>query len=258
MNATDLALLADYKRLLEQPSFVARATNLIGSPIEKAMEKLPANWQGKISEATRAALTKSLQVATNSMDAGNHGPSPRLHKLAAAASGALGGAFGLPALVVELPVSTTIMLRSIADIARASGEDLSRADSRVECLNVFALGGVATGDDGAESGYFAVRAALARAVSEAAAFIAERGIVMEGAPALARLIAVLAARFQVQVSQKAAAQAIPILGAAGGAALNVAFTDHFQDIATAHFGVRRLERQYGATVVRAAYERIAL
>jgi hypothetical protein len=258
LNDTDLAALANYKHLLEQPSFVARATNLIGSPIEKGIEKLPQNWQENISEATRKALTKSLDVAMTTMEAGEKESYPRLHKLAAMVSGGVGGAFGLPALVIELPVSTTIMLRSIADIARANGEDLAQEAIRLECLNVFALGGVATGDDGAESGYFAVRAALAKAVSEAAAFIAERGILMEGAPALVRLIATIAARFQVQVTQKAAAQMVPVLGAAGGAAINLAFTDHFQDVATGHFGVRRLERQYGAEQVRLAYERIAL
>lgn len=258
MNDADLAQLAEYKHLLEQPSFVARATNLIGSPIEKGIERLPESWRGKISEVTQQALGKSLAVALQTLDAREQTANRGWHKAAAALSGGMGGAFGLAALAIELPVSTTIMLRSIADIARAEGEDLSHPDIRIECLNVFALGGVATSDDGAESGYFVVRAALARAVGEAAAFIAERGVVMEGAPALVRLVATIAARYQVQVSQKAAAQAVPLLGAAGGAAINLAFTNHFQDIATGHFGVRRLERQYGVPAVRAAYEKITL
>lgn len=258
LDGQDLALLAHYKNLLENPSFVARATSLIGTPIEKGIEKLPQNWQDKISDATRSALTRSLGVALTTMDLRETESFPRLHKLAATVSGGVGGAFGLAALAIELPVSTTIMLRSIADIARANGEDLSREEIRLECLNVFALGGISGGDDAAEGGYFAVRAALAKAVGEAAAFIAERGLVMEGAPALVRLIATIAARFQVQVTQKAAVQMVPILGAAGGAAINLTFTDHFQDIATGHFGVRRLERQYGVAVVREAYARVAL
>lgn len=253
----DLALLADYKRQLEQPSFVARATSLVGSPLEKGIARLPANWKEKIGDATHAALTRSLQVATRTMDLRETESFPRLHKLTAGASGALGGAFGLAALAVELPVSTTIMLRAIADIARANGEDLSRHEVRLECLNVFALGGVATSDDGAESGYFLVRAALSRAVGDAAAHIARSGIAQQGAPALARLVGMISARFKVQVSQKAAAQAIPVLGAAGGAAINIAFTHHFQDIASAHFGVRRLERRYGADRVRAAWDGLA-
>ena len=49
--------------------------------------------------------------------------STRLHKALATASGAAGGAFGLIALPVELPLSTIIMMRSIAEIARSEGEE---------------------------------------------------------------------------------------------------------------------------------------
>jgi hypothetical protein len=41
-----------------------------------------------------------------------------------ATTGGVGGLFGLPALAIELPISTTIMLRSIADIARSEDEDI--------------------------------------------------------------------------------------------------------------------------------------
>lgn len=258
IDPADLASLAQYKRLLEQPSFIARVTSLVGTPLETAMDRLPASWRKQIGSATQTALTKALAVAASTMSPEAAEPSPRLHKFAAGVSGALGGAFGLVSLPIELPVSTTIMLRAIADIARANGEDLSQPAARIECLNVFALGGISAGDSGAESGYFAVRTALGRIVGEAVAYIAERGLVSEGAPALVRLVVVIAARFQAQVSQKVAMQAVPLIGAASGAAINLAFTDHFQDIATGHFGVRRLERQYGADAVRSAYERIAL
>src|SRR5687768_8033725 len=149
-------------------------------------------------------------------------------------SGAAGGAFGLPALIVELPISTTIMCRSIADIARANGESLDQMAVRVACLEVFALGGSSKSDDGAETGYFAVRAALAQAVSEAAQYLATHTVIEEGAPALVRLIVLIAARFQVQVSEKVAAQSIPIVGAAGGGLINLLFIDHFQDMSRGH------------------------
>lgn len=50
-----------------------------------------------------------------------------LRKALVATSGAVGGSFGLAALPIELPVSTIIMLRSIGDIARSEGEDLTIA-----------------------------------------------------------------------------------------------------------------------------------
>ena len=111
-------------------------------------------------------------------------------------------------------------------------------------------------DDAAEIGYFAVRSSLARAVSEAAEYLASQAFAEESAPALVRLIALIATRFQIQVSEKAAAQMVPIIGAAGGAVINLLFIDHFQDMSRGHFAVRRLERQYGSEAVRRAYERI--
>ncbi|WP_163360772.1 EcsC family protein, partial [Klebsiella aerogenes] len=63
------------------------------------------------------------------------------HKAMAAASGAIGGAFGIATLAVELPVSTTLMLRAIAEIAREEGEDIDTPEGALACVQVFALGG---------------------------------------------------------------------------------------------------------------------
>ena len=45
---------------------------------------------------------------------------------------------------------------------------------------------------------------------------------------LVRLIAQIASRFGVVVTRKLAAQAVPVIGALGGAAVNYAFIDHFK------------------------------
>jgi hypothetical protein len=160
-------------------------------------------------------------------------------------------------LPVELPVSTVIMLRSIAEIARSEGEDLSDPEAALSCMEVFALGGRPGSAEAAESGYFAVRGILAKSVSQAARFIVERGVVEESAPILVRFIAQVASRFGVVVTQKLAAQAVPLIGGLGGAAVNYAFIEHFQDVARAHFTIRRLERIYGRDVVQKQYERFA-
>ena len=255
MSPEHVGQLLKAKKLLEHPGLTAKMANAIGKPIEMGIQLLPKNWSRIVNDATKKALEKSLAAAVRTFRAGGHAKSKDMwHKIAATATGAGGGAFGLPALVIELPVSTTIMLRSIADIARSEGEDLHEAEPQLACLEVFALGGRASKDDAAESGYFAVRAALARAVSEAAEFIAERGVVKEGAPAIVRLISLIATRFGVNVSEKAALQAVPAIGAVGGALINLAFIDHFQNMARGHFTVRRLERIYGSDVVRSEYQ----
>lgn len=186
-------------------------------------------------------------------------PGDRGHKALAALSGAVGGAFGISTLAVELPLSTTLMLRSIAEIAQREGEDLADPEAALACMQVFALGGrgakaETSPGNAAESGYFAVRGALAKAMSEAARYAAGRGLLDESAPALMRFAGQVGARFGGVVSQKLAAQAVPVLGAIGGAAVNTAFMDHFQAIARGHFTVRRLERRYGKALVREAYE----
>lgn len=89
-----------------------------------------------------------------------------LHRALATASGAAGGTFGLAALPVELPVSTIIMLRSIADIARSEGEDLKDPATALACVKVFALGGRIGSTDASESGYFATRTVHAKTVTE--------------------------------------------------------------------------------------------
>jgi hypothetical protein len=163
----------------------------------------------------------------------------------------------LAALPVELPVSTVIMLRSIADIAQSEGENLSSPEAVLSCVEVFALGGRAGSADASESGYFAVRGMLAKTVTEAARFVAERGVIKEGAPILLKFVTQVAARFGLVVTQKIAVQALPVVGALGGAAVNYAFIQHFQDIARGHFTVRRLERLYGEEKIRSEYDLIA-
>lgn len=241
--------------LLENPGIAAKITNLIGTPIEKGLAMLPESWNEKIGDITQTALLKSADAAIFTMkDNPNEGSSNWWHKLGVAVTGGVGGFFGLPALVIELPVSTTIMLRSIADIARAEGESINDPRTKLACLEVFALGGKSKSDNATESGYFVVRAALAKSVAEAVEFITTKTLAEEGAPALIRFIVKIAERFSIQVTEKVAAQAIPAIGAAGGAIVNTIFIDHFQDMAKGHFIVRRLEKTYGKEIVKTTYE----
>jgi hypothetical protein len=255
MTERDLMALRSAVAALEHPSLAVRLGNMIGKPIELIGSALPAAAAQAISVATSKALEVALRVALRTMQGTRPSLSQRFHKLLATASGAAGGALGLASLPVELPVSTVIMLRSIAEIARSEGEDLSDPEAALACMQVFALGGRAGSDDVSESGYFAVRAMLAKSVSQAARFVLERGAMEEGAPLLVRFIAQVASRFGLVVTQKVAAQAIPLLGGLGGAAVNYAFIEHFQEVARAHFTVRRLERVYGTEIVRKEYER---
>ncbi|MCB0747639.1 MAG: EcsC family protein [Ignavibacteriae bacterium] len=257
LSKKDLETLKRAVDILENPSLTAKITDFIGMPIEKAFEYLPEKWSAKVGDATHLALKKSLDISIYSMDISYSGTSSNiLHKVLSVASGATGGAFGLLALSAELPISTTIMLRSIADVARSEGEDLAEIETKLSCLQVFALGGKSKADDSSEIGYYGVRAAFGKSITEAAKFIAEKGLTEEGAPILIKFISKIATRYGIQVSEKAAAQAIPLIGAAGGGIINFLFIDHFQGMARGHFTVRRLERKYNAEFIRIEYDKI--
>ncbi|MGE5568556.1 MAG: EcsC family protein [Rhodospirillales bacterium] len=256
MTQEDRRALKDAVRLLEHPGFAARLANFVGQPFEKALGSLPEKFSEPVHQSVTLAIQRALEVAVSKMDPQVRRPSTdRKHKLLTFFTGSVGGFFGLPALALELPVTTTVMLRSIAEIARSEGEDISDPGVRLACLEVFALGGRQEGDDSTETGYYAVRAVLARAITDAAKYISERGVAEQGAPVLVRLIAAIATRFGIVVTEKAAAVAVPVIGALGAATINLIFMEHFQNIAHGHFTVRRLERTYGPDVVRAEYER---
>lgn len=256
LSRNELLELKRARDILENPGIAARLSAAVGSPVEKGVQMLPQSWQAAIHKATETALRAALDLAVRSLGTYRPvAPRNRLHRVAAAVSGAAGGAFGFPGLAIELPVSTTLMLRSIADIAAAEGEDPRELDTRLACLTVFALGSPTDKrDDAAESGYFAARLALETAVAEATKHIAQKGLAKSGAPAIVRLVNLIASRFGIVVSEKAAAQALPILGAAGGALINTVFIGHYQEMARGHFIVRRLERAHGPDEVRRAYE----
>ncbi|HSC69438.1 MAG TPA: EcsC family protein [Cellvibrio sp.] len=245
------------KKLLENPGLAAKVTNFIGTPIEKGLALLPAAWNKNIGEITQAALLKASDAAVFTMkDIPGEASSNIWHKLGVAVSGGVGGFFGIAALSVELPISTSIMLRSIADVARSEGESISAIETKLACLEVFALGGKSDADDGTDSGYYAVRAALAKSISAASHFIAGNKLASDGAPLFVKFIATVAQRFGVQVTEKAAAQAIPAIGAAGGAIVNTLFIDHFQDMARGHFIVRKLERKHGKDLIERIYREL--
>lgn len=260
MNEADLAALRRAKQLLEHPGLAIKLANLAGKPVEWALARLPARAGALVARATQAALDRALALAIRSLGDGDGPPRDWRHRAAVWSSGAAGGVFGLLALPVELPLSTTVMLRSIAEHARAQGEDLSSPEARLSCLLVLALGGRSRGDDASEAGYFAVRLAFGRAVAQAAEYVAGKAAAKEvaeqTAPALVRLVTGIAARFGVAVEDKAMAQLLPLVGAAGGALINQVFIAHFQEMAEGHFTVRRLERAHGAEAVRQAYQRL--
>ena len=264
LSPQDRATLEEARKRLENPSLAIRMSSALGMPVEAVTREIgkraPDALVEAVSQSTHKALEFVLQSSVKSIGAAEGVQAkPRLHTAAAMTTGAVAGFFGIQALLVELPLTTGIMFRSIADIARAEGESPDDPETVLNCMQVFAMGSSSSDeDDAAETSYYGVRIALSKAVTDALQYVATHSAGSATAPALVRLIGALASRFGIVVTQKAMAQAIPVIGAVGGGLVNTVFISHFQDMARGHFAIRRLERAYGAEAIQEAYKVLAI
>ncbi len=272
-NKKDISDLKKAVALLESESLTMKIVGLVGKPIEWAVEKLPKGASDKIQRAIHLALDKSVSTALSTMSRNkSKESSDKTHIGIIAFSGAIGGFFGFAGTLMELPISTTIIMRSVADIARSEGFDTSDPMVKAECIQVFAMSGPSDADDATKSAYYGLRSAMTIIATEVgfnlvdiaakqAAAVAAAGsakmhdsfVAKETAKYLARMIEVVANRFGIQITEKIAAQSVPIIGSISGAAINSLFINHFQDMAHGHFTILRLEKIYGKEIVNKQY-----
>jgi EcsC protein family len=192
--------------------------------------------QARYQALVEAALRHAYRVGTLGLDTVSaRPPRRRAGRLVAAATGGASGLIGAPAIAADLPVTTCLMMRSIAEIARAHGEDLTSADTRQACIEVFAFGGPEIADEDIDIAWWTIRGSLSHA-------------------SIALLIRQIAARFGAMLSQKYLAQAVPLIGAAAGSTLNYVFMDYYQRMARVHFTLRELERRHDPDAVRACFD----
>ncbi len=194
--------------------------NVVGGRAEALLERLPEGVRGRLEGGTEQALAMAMGAAQRSR--GVVGSQPGwLNRAVTTAMGAAGGFGGLPSALAELPITTTILLRAIQDVASENGFDPTEEGVRFDCVQVFAAAGPLDHDDGADLAFLTTRVAVTGKAMQA-------------------LIARVAPRLSMVLGQKLAAQTIPVLGAAAGAATNYAFTSYYQQMAHVHFGLRRL------------------
>ena len=243
---------------LENQNFAARLADYAGQPVDRVLRMIPRIASRRVHRAIEIAILQCLNLAIRSIDqSARRPPSKQLSSLMAGINGGVSGFFGAAALPIELPLTTALMLRAIADIARHYGEDLSQVEARLACVEVFALGA-----HGAQKrldvGYYATRALLSKLAGDASAYLIERSAVSASTPVVNSLVSEIASRFGLIVSERFAASALPVIGAVGGATVNVIFMEHFQRVAQGHFIIRRLERLYGSAPVQQQYDELLL
>jgi hypothetical protein len=228
----EIAVLAARQRRANGP--LMRLINKFGGQIEGQLAHLPEGVRRQIDRVTTEALTRAITVAGHGRYAPDFGP--RAAPTLAAVTGALGGAGGLVTALAELPVSITVILHAILRAAEAEGFDTNLPEVRAEALRVLLAGGPLDDDDGINTSFIGARMALS-------------------GPALQKLLARIVPGFAAALSQKLAAQTVPILGAVTGAALNAAFLTHYRELAHIRFGLLRLTILHGAEPVRMAFEK---
>lgn len=263
MTKEDYNLLSTAKSTLENVGLIMQGLNFVGDKIEKAVQLIPPRTQEWIAKKTNSILMSIISNNLKSMSKGKVKTHPlnKTYKSVVAASGFGFGFLGAPGFAFDLAISTKFMMRSILDIARSKGEDLTDIETQLSCIEVFALGGKSKNDDGMNTSYYATRMALSSSIKAASKYVAETGAtkiiekMATGTP-LMQLIAKIASRYEAAAIEKFAAEGFPIVGAVGGASINLIFIHHFQKMAEAHFTIRQLERKYGEETIREKYREI--
>lgn len=228
-TAAVVALAARYKRARGP---VMSLVQSLGGKIENRMEALPDSVKARIETVAEDALRRSYGLAAKGRAAPDLGE--RGHLAIASLAGAAGGLGGLPTALAELPVTVTVIFHAIQKVAEAHGFDPDDPQIRAEALRVFAAGSPLAEDDGVNTTFLGARLTIT-------------------GPALNRLIAAVAPRLATVLGQKLAAQAVPVLGAAAGAALNYAFLAYYRELAHVRFGLLRLVRAHDPQRILAAF-----
>jgi hypothetical protein len=225
--STQVAELARRYKRANGP--VIRLVNRLGASLENQLSALPESLRAQIDRVTANALQTSWGIAARAPDLGARGP-----MAAVIATGAAGGAGGLPTAVAELPVTVTLFLNAIRAEARNAGLDPNEDWVRAECLQVFSAGSPLKQDDGVNTSFLGSRLALTGS-------------------AVQNLIATIAPKLGAVLGQKLAAQAVPVLGAVSGAALNAAYLSYYREIAQVRFALVKLAQTHGTEAVEAEF-----
>lgn len=213
------------RRYLDAGGLGMEAMALVGNSAESLIEKLPAFVRNRMDRITRAALDRAFKAASGSRrmvrDRGDW-----FNRMASTLSGAAGGVGGFAGAMIEMPVTITLLLRAMLDIAVEHGLDPESEEVRMECLRIFAASGPMSEDDSTDLGLLAARLSVT-------------GQTVQG------LISKVAPRLSISMGQKMAAQAAPIFGAVVGASINYTFARYYQELARVHFGIMRLSHETG-------------
>ncbi len=273
LNPQQLRFIEEASLFLEKPSSLVTATDKLGKPLDKLQDYLPQPIQQLVKQAMNMALKSALQAAIKSLPSQKsaqpswvvaHDITKRRawrHTAAVTTTGAISGALGTAALLVELPLTTSLILRSISSMAQEWGHDLKQPHIQMQCLYVFTLGSSHTSaDDEMDAAYLSARLAYHGLIRELASFISTHSLkdvlltLEKGTlPALVKFASLFIPALERTLLRSVLSKSIPVISAVGSAALNAGFCQYFTRAARYHFGLMHLESIYGAQKVHDHY-----
>lgn len=214
-----------------------------GEGADQVIDWLPDNFEDKLQGVVDLALRQAYAIAFTT-----HGGRRRnrkkpirnreaFHRWAAGVAGAVGGAGGIATTLADLSVTTTMILRSIQEIAASYGLDLDDPDVRAHCIAVFGTGGPLVEDDSLDTALWGGRIALSH-------------------QSVSATIRAILPQFGKTLSEGILTRAAPLVGAVAGAAINAAFMRYYQQMAHVNFRLRRLSRDHTPGEVLACFSRI--
>jgi hypothetical protein len=242
-NACTILSEEEFRRVVEAAEIYLSARSVLmsfiatlGDIVERGLKKVPEDWQDEIKKKVREVLDLAHRVSITRMEHDpGRGSSDNLYTAMAVVSGAGGGTFGLPSILAELPITTGLILRSIADIGRSFGERFDDPQFSATCIEVFAYGGPLEEDDEADITFFMTRV---------------------GGVEFSELVAKVAVRYASTATPKIIAMSIPVIGAVTGAGINWIYMRFYQSMARVLFTLLPIERTHDPAQVRSCFASI--
>ena len=200
-----------------------KLANLAGSKIDDLLQKVPDGFEAEVQKTIKKGLEKAYDASdTISKQSFLPNVPNYFHKTAVSFSGAIGGLTGLPGAVAELPITITTMFSSFQKISEEYGFERSEPETKLECLKVFTMGGPLKLDEDIDLSFVSARLGLS-------------------GQAVSNIISAASTKLTVMITQKLGSQAVPIIGALTGAALNYTFMSYYEQMAHIRFKLKKLQ-----------------
>lgn len=241
---------------LEKTGLSGKYSTLNSGKLDRAISLLPNTVKRRITLSIKKSTDICLHfILRPTPGARPHRPRRKIGLLLASIGGGLGGALGVSGAFIELPILMALILRSITETALYYGEDLTTFEGRLACVEVLTLGGRPRPRSSRVS-FYSTRNELAHLAGYSSYFFVERRLSAASAPLLNQLLTETSRRLGFALSERVLVGALPLVGAVTGSVVSLVFLRHFQNVATAHFTIRKLERMYGKTLIQRHYHDI--